>query len=158
MKKPITIGVIAVIATILITSAVDYSAIGAKPLDPIHLEMSKSTNVGVMSCPNGDTLATSTGSLHFTENIEGTGGYFEQSSDATTAFGNSLWSGNIQSGQFTFTGIGNPSQTLSQFCDESFPPERAIVTVWGKCGQDVAINFESELGYSGSFTGNVLCV
>jgi len=31
MKKPITIGVIAVIATILVTSAVDFSAIGAKP-------------------------------------------------------------------------------------------------------------------------------
>ena len=31
MKKPITIGVIAVLATILVTSAVDYSAIGAKP-------------------------------------------------------------------------------------------------------------------------------
>ena len=31
MKKPITIGVIAVIAAILVTSAVDYSAIGEKP-------------------------------------------------------------------------------------------------------------------------------
>jgi len=31
MKKPITIGVIAVIATILVTSAVDYSADAVKP-------------------------------------------------------------------------------------------------------------------------------
>jgi hypothetical protein len=36
MKKPITIGVIAVIVTILVTSAVDYSAIGAKPIGYSH--------------------------------------------------------------------------------------------------------------------------
>ena len=34
MKKPITIGVIAVIATILVTSAVDFSADAVKPLMP----------------------------------------------------------------------------------------------------------------------------
>jgi len=34
MKKPITIGVIAVIATILVTSAVDFSADAIKPIMP----------------------------------------------------------------------------------------------------------------------------
>ena len=34
MKKPITIGVIAVIATILVTSAVDFSADAVKPIMP----------------------------------------------------------------------------------------------------------------------------
>ena len=48
--------------------------------------------------------------------------------------------------------------TLAQDCEVPLPIQQAIVTVWGECGEDVTVHFESELGYSGSFTGNVLCV
>ena len=159
MKKPITIGVIAVIATILVTSAVDYSAIGAKPIDQIHLQTSTSVNDGIVSCPNGDTIELDSGSISVTEHDSPAHrGNFEVSDGIATAFAVTLWSGNIQSDQFTFTGIGNESQTLAQFCDESLPIEKSLVTVWGECGQDVTVHFEAESGYSGSFTGNVLCV
>ena len=159
MKKPITIGVIAVIATILVTSAVDYSAIGAKPIDQIHLQTSNSVNDGIVSCPNGDTIDLISGSISATEhNSPAHRGNFEMSDSSAIAFGVTLWSGNIQSDQFTFTGIGNESLTLAQFCDVSLPTEQSLVTVWGECGENVVVRFESELGYSGSFTGNVLCV
>jgi len=159
MKKPITIGVIAVIATILVTSAVDYSAIGAKPIDQFHLETSSSIKDSVFSCPNGDTIELISGSVTFTEHDNpGHRGNFHQSDNSAKEFGATLWSGDIQSNQFAFTGIGNPSQPLAQFCNEPWPGDRSIVTVWGECGQEVTVHFDSEMGYSGSFTGNVLCV
>ena len=161
MKKPITIGVIAVIATILITSAVDYSAIGAKPIDQIHLETSGGVNDGIISCPNGNTIVTGEGHVSFTENIvESNRGQMFQTNSIeapTEQFQVQLWGGNIQSGQFTMMGIGSANQHLADFCGEQ-PPEQTVVTVWGECGTDVTVHFESELGYSGSFTGNVLCV
>ncbi len=158
MKKPITIGVIAVIATILVTSAVDYSAIGAKPIDQFHLETTGITN-GLVSCPNGDTIELDSDHLTFTEHDSPAHrGNFEMSDSSATAFAVTLWSGNIQTNQFTFTGFGNESLELAKFCKEPLQIERSIATVWGECGQDVTVHFESELGYSGSFTGNVLCV
>jgi hypothetical protein len=162
MKKPITIGVIAVIVTILVTSAVDYSAIGAKPLDQIHIETASSEAVGIISCPNGDTVVTETISIYFTEHdIHNTRGSFVQyhtpSGESQQSVSATFWGGSVQSDNFTLTGIGSASFGLADFCEENFP-ENNIVTVWGKCGQDVTVHFESELGYSGSFTGNVLCV
>jgi len=158
MKKPITIGVIAVIATVLVTSAVDYSAIGAKPIDQFHLETTGITN-GIVSCPNGDTIELDSDHISFTEHDSPAHrGNFEMSDNSATAFAVTLWSGSIQSGEFSFTGFGNESFELAKFCGESLQIERALTTVWGECGQDVTVQFESELGYSGSFTGNVLCV
>ena len=159
MKKPITIGVIAVIATILVTSAVDFSAVGAKPIDQIYLQTSTSTNDGEMACPNGNTVETSNGSISYSERIDSIRGSFGlASSVGQKTFVATLWNGNIQSGQFAFTGIGNAGSELTSFCNETTPIELTIVTVWGDCGNDVVVHFESELGYSGSFTGNVLCV
>ncbi len=159
MKKPITIGVIAVIATILVTSAVDFSAIGEKPIDQFHLETSGVLTDNEFSCPNGDTIDLFRGGVTFTEHDSpGHRGNFSLFDNSVNEFAATLWSGNIQSNQFSFTGIGNPSQPLAQFCDEPWPGDRSIVTIWGECGNDVTVHFESELGYSGSFTGNVLCV
>ena len=160
MKKPITIGVIAVIATILVTSAVDYSAIGAKPIDQFHLEV---TNVsdGILSCPNGDSRETFGGFIRFTEyHIEDRKGDFAPiviSPNNQEQFRADLWSGNIDSNKFMLTGIGFANSDLAKFCDEaSF--DRMVITVWGDCGREVTTHFETDLGYSGSFTGNALCV
>ena len=162
MKKPITIGVIAVITTILVTSAVDYSAIGAKPIDQIRLQNGNVIGNGIISCPNGDTLVSDGVSVYFTEHIENEarGDFIIQQNNPQPQkfYRITLWTGEVQSDKFSFTGIGNPSQPLAQFCDEPWPGDRSIVTIWGECGEDVTVHFESELGYSGSFTGNVLCV
>ena len=161
MKKPITIGVIAVIAAILVTSAVDYSAIGAKPLDQIHLQTANSNADGIIHCPNNDTLVTDVVSFVFTEHIENDDrGRLDQISNVEGPqenFSVRLWSGFIQSNQFTFTGIGGADPDLADFCSTNFP-DSSVVTVWGECGEDTIVQFESENGYSGSFTGNVLCV
>jgi len=160
MKKPITIGVIAVIATILVTSAIDYSAIGAKPVDQVHLETSGVTN-GIVLCPNGSVIETQQNHVSFTENfVENNRGQMFQTSVILTPdeqFHVQLWGGDIQSGQFTMTGIGSANQHLADFCGEQ-PHEQTVVTIWGDCGINGMTHFESELGYSGSFTGNVLCV
>ncbi len=65
--------------------------------------------------------------------------------------------GSIDSGNYLFKGIGNPNPNLGILCniDSSIPHE---FTVWGKCGRDVVINFETDLGISGHSTGTVLCV
>jgi len=162
MKKPITIGVIAVIATILVTSAVDYSAIGAKPIDQIHIETANSEGVGVISCPNGDSVETQNSSIYFTEhdNDDPRGNYVQTHNpplDPQQSLSATFWGGSVQSDNFTLTGIGRASFGFASFCGEGFP-DNNIVTVWGECGTDVTVHFESELGYSGSFTGNVLCV
>jgi len=160
MKKPITIGVIAVIATILVTSAVDYSAIGAKPIDQIHLELANGNVDGIIQCPNNDTLVTDAGGVSFTELQDPTRGSYSQISNLAgpqESFSVTLWSGFIQSNQFTFNGIGGADPELANFCGTD-SPVNSIVTVWGECGEGVTVQFESEHGYSGSFTGNVLCV
>jgi len=54
MKKPITIGVIAVIVTILVTSADDFSAIGEKPTNEIYTQ-GRATGNGEVVCPDGFT-------------------------------------------------------------------------------------------------------
>jgi hypothetical protein len=69
MKKPITIGVITVIATILVSSTIDYSAIGAKPVDQIHLQLGHGVVDGVLNCPDANTLLTDQGGLGFTEHV-----------------------------------------------------------------------------------------
>ncbi len=51
MKKPITIGVIAVIATILVTNAVDFSAIGEKPSTQIFAQ-GRAVGNGEVVCPD----------------------------------------------------------------------------------------------------------
>jgi len=162
MKKPITIVVIAVIATILVTSAVDYSAIGAKPLDQIHLETASGINNGIISCPNGDTIIADAGSVRYTEFIEaGNRGRFILQNNLQQPqefYSVTLWTGEIQSGEFVFMGIGNSNFNLTEFCDIPFPAQRTIVTVWGECGEDVTVHFEAESGYSGSFTGTIICV
>jgi len=161
MKKPITIGVIAVIATILVTSAVDYSAIGAKPIDSSHLDV-QGTGDGVITCPNGDTVATVGGFVRYTEypTKEGERGEFvltEISPNNRKQIQADLWSGSIDSNKFMLTGIGFGFFELANFCNES-SSDRPVITVWGNCGRDVTIQFETDLGYSGSFTGNALCV
>jgi len=57
MKKPITIGVIAVIVAILITSAVDYSADAVKPLPPPPApEVTKITALTFSSDSTGEAI------------------------------------------------------------------------------------------------------
>ena len=95
MKKPITIGVIDVIATILVTSAVDYSAIGAKPIDQFHLETTGISN-GEVTCPYGDTIELNSDHLTFTEHDNPAHrGNFEMSDSSSTAFAITLWSGDF---------------------------------------------------------------
>jgi len=164
MKESITIGVIAVIATILVTSAVDYSAIGAKPIDQIHLELSGGLNEGTIVCPNGNEIDTNVGSLSYTEHIgEFLGGGFDMTHTTFTIpppdlrYSGNLHNGEVQSDKFSFAGIGSADDDLAGFCNDSVN-QRSTFVVWGECGNNVTVHFESEEGYSGSFTGNVLCV
>ena len=54
-------------------------------------------------------------------------------------------------------GVGKPTVTMGELCglDPTVPDE---VTVWGQCGEDVIINFETEDGITGFATGTVACV
>ena len=161
MKKPITIGVIAVIATILVTSAVDYSAIGAKPTNEIYAEGSSREN-GEFVCPDGSTKVSGDifSSFRFSETEDGDRGQFSmftQNVNPQKGVSSTLWAGNVDSGSYLLKGVGNESQSLANLCGTVFF-ELDEFTVWGKCGHDVVINFEMDSGISGTTTGTVICV
>ncbi|MDH3611245.1 MAG: hypothetical protein OEM79_05730 [Nitrosopumilus sp.] len=157
MKKPIIIGVIAVIATIIVTNIVDFSVEAEQPNKQIRLQTSHSQNDGIISCPNNESIETSFSRMVFTEHdgLDSRGTFIQHDNPRT--FSGDLWSGKIQADKFAFTGIGFTSTDLAQFCGTD-AGEVFEMRIWGKCGQDVTIHFDSDLGYSGSFTSNVLCV
>jgi len=162
MKKPITIGVIAVIATILVTSAVDYSAIGAKPTHEIHAQGRANGN-GEIVCSDGSTKTTEQiiFDLRFSKELLGNKGQFlaigsvgqNENFDA----GGTLYNGSIDSQSYMFQGIGSVHPRLATLCSLEFNELQGF-TVWGECGRDVVINFETDLGVSGTSTGTVICV
>ena len=160
MKKPITIGVIAVIATILVTSAVDYSVIGAKPIPQLFAEGRATVN-GDIFCPDGFTPVPGdvVMSLVFTEDRLGSKGVFSTSTTVINPPGMSatLYNGDVDSGEYLIKGVGKPGFHMGELCglDPSVPDE---VTIWGQCGEDVVINFETEDGITGFSTGTVACV
>jgi len=155
MKKPITIGVITVIATILVTSAVDYSAIGEQKQDQIIATTNTSNNQGTLTCPNGETTETTQSRLTYRENYvsESKGDFIHQGIEGR--INASLWGGEVHADKFTINGLAALGD-FKNFCGENDSNSQTI-TVWGKCGYDVTVNFETGLGYSGSFTSNVLC-
>ena len=161
MKKPITIGVIAVIATILVTSAVDYSAIGAKPTNEVYAQGTSRDN-GEIVCPDGFTKAPGDVffSLTFSEDEDGNKGQFsgfDQGVNPQSGVSASLWNGSVDSGSYMFKGVGNANQHFNDVCGIT-PFVLDEVTVWGQCGEDVLINFETEEGITGTSTGTVVCV
>jgi len=160
MKKPITIGVIAVIATILVTSAIDFSVIGEKPTNEIFAQ-GRAVGNGEVVCPDGFTkvpgdIVVNLGFSQEELNFKGT---FSTSSFAISPPGveSDLRNGKIDSGNYMFKGIGNPNESLGILCGID-PAVLHEFTVWGECGRDVLINFETDLGISGTSTGTVLCV
>ncbi len=68
-----------------------------------------------------------------------------------------LYKGGIDSGSYRFKGVGNENQPLANLCGTELL-ELDEFTVWGKCGHDVVINFETDGGITGFSTGTVLCV
>ena len=161
MKKPITIGVIVVIVTVLITSAVDYSAISAKPTNEIYLQGNSRDN-GEIVCPDGNTKITD--SIHFSVSFnedetrqKGSFNANTQSGQPQKSVSSSLWSGGINSGSYMFKGVGSENQPLANICGTVFF-ELDEYTVWGKCGHDVVIHFEGDNGISGTSIGTVICV
>ena len=161
MKKPITIGVIAIIATILVTSAVDYSAISAKPTNQVYAEGTSRDN-GESVCPDGITKLSGNIQfiLSFNEDETSQKGLFlafTQQIQPQSELRSSLWTGSIDSGSYIFKGVGNENQQLANTCGTDFR-ELDEYTVWGKCGHDVVINFEVDNGISGTSTGTVICV
>ena len=82
---------------------------------------------------------------------------FTQSGQPQKSVSSSLWSGGINSGSYMLKGVGNENQPLANVCGTDFR-ELDEYTVWGKCGHDVVINFETDNGLSGTSTGTVICV
>ncbi len=161
MKKPITIGVIAVIATILVTSAVDFSAIGAKPTNEVYAQGNTRFN-GEIVCPDDSTKVPGDVffSVSFEEDEVGNKGLFlaiDQGVNPQSEVRATLYSGSIESGSYMFKGVGNANQHFNDVCGIT-PFVLDEVTVWGQCGEDVVINFETEDGITGTSTGTVVCV
>ena len=133
MKKPITIGVIAVIATILVTSAVDFSAIGAKPTNEVYAQGNTRFN-GEIVCPDGSTKAPVDVffSLTFSEDEDGNKGQFsafDQGVNPQSGVSASLWNGSIENGSYMFKGVGGANSHFNDVCGIT-PFVLDEVTVW----------------------------
>lgn len=162
MKKPVIIGVIVVIATILVTSAVDFSAIGAKPTHEIHAQGRSSDN-GEIVCSDGSTKTTDGifFDIYFSEEaLANKGSFIAQGSvgpNENLNAGGTLFNGSIDSQRYMLKGIGNVHPRLATLCSLDVNELQGF-TVWGECGRNVVINFETDLGVSGTSTGTVACV
>ncbi len=166
MKKPITIGVIAVIATILVTSAVDYSADAVKPDQKIYAQ-GDTSGLGEMKCPDGSSVPTSKpfSSLNFGELVIGQKGQFSFHSTSGSSPQHSLtgglFNGEVSEDSYSVVGVASPDSEYANECGISHEaPLRTEVVIWGKCGEDGTgtINYETVKGYSGSFQGTVICI
>jgi len=124
----------------------------------IRLQTDNLLRSGTISCPDENILPSTSSSIEFTEHdgIEKSG-VFAISSSSGWAFYADLWGGQIQNDEFSFTGVGYADTNVANFCVEN-ASERFEVRVWGTCGQESTVQFDSDFGYSGSFTGNILCV
>ena len=161
MRKPIIIGLIAVITIILVTNVVDFSVTSAKPTNEIYAE-GRSLDNGEIVCPDGNTKLTSKIAVSFYFNEDetrnkGEFSAFDQDVNPQSSVRSDLWSGSIDSGSYMFKGVGNENFQLADVCGTDVR-EHDEYTVWGKCGDDVVINFETDSGISGSFIGKVVCI
>ena len=168
MKKPITVGVIAVIATILVTGAVDYSVDAEKPNQTIYAQ-GDTRIIGTMKCPDGSEVPMFEPFAHFNfgELIIGQKGQFgfHSSSDTNQApqssFSGQLFNGNVSEDSYRVTGVASPDSDYVNMCGLSFDqPLQTEIVIWGECGEDGTgtINYETVKGYSGSFEGTVICI
>jgi len=161
MIKPITIGVIDVIATILVTSAVDFSAVEAKPVNQIFLQ-GESRDNGEIICPDGQTMETSMifSSFSFRElEIGGEGNYNLATQDQSSQrrINGGMVSGEVTNNSYQIRATASINQPLQEVCGLSGTDFTAM-TIFGQCGENVAINFEADNGYKGSTVGKVVCI
>jgi len=166
MKKPITIGVIAVIAAILVTSAVDYSADAVKPDQQIYSE-GDTSGLGEMKCPDDSNIPTSKpfSSFSFGELVIGQKGQFAfhstSGSSPQHSLSGGLFNGVVSEDSYRIVGVARPDSEYAIECGISLEePTRTEIVIWGECGEDGTgtINYETVKGYSGSFQGTVICI
>ncbi len=163
MNKTAIFSTIIAVTIVAVIFASEQLADAQKSEKEIFLRVFSDNN-GELVCPNGiDKLSPPDirMSLSIDEQSIGVKGQF----DARTAFGPApqkefgatLFNGEIKSGSFRVTGIGTPDAELQSFCGEP-AIILDVITVWGDCGDDATINFESESGYTGTFTDKVVCL
>jgi len=164
MKKQYSFAIISAVVGVMIVGILLSTVEAEKPIPAIVLELKTSLNAGTIVCPNGSEVVTTVGSLTYTEHIgEFLGGNFRMSDTTFThppdpkEFAGSLLNGDVDSDKFRLLGTGFADAELADFCNE-IAPEKTKFVVWGKCGEDVLVRFESDLGYSGSYTATAFCI
>ena len=164
MKKPITIGVIAVIASILVTSAVDFSVDAEKPTKTIYAE-GRTINTGTMKCPDGSDLPTNKpfSNFNFGELVigqKGNFGFFSSSTNQASLQGGGLFNGKVSENSYRVVGVATHNGEYRNECGISDENQRTEIVIWGKCGEDGigTINYQTVRGDSGSFKGTVICI
>ena len=156
MKKPIIIGIIAVIAIILITNIVDFSAEAIKPQPSASdneltaLEVKISDFEADIICSGGGVI-----DKRFDEIIyrKGFGGFSVQEFGVGQLFSATALKGTL-SGE-TFELLGTLSADNSG-CSTSYLPTTFILS--GACGENSLVTFETDSGISTSYTTNVACI
>ena len=164
MKKQYSFSVISAVVAVVVVGILLTTVDAEKPIPAIYLELKTSLNAGTIVCPNGSEVVTTVGSLSYTEHIgEFLGGNLRMSDTTFThppdpkEFSGRLLNGDVDSDKFRLFGTGLADAQLAEACNET-ANEKTKFVVWGKCGEDVLVRFESDLGYSGSYTATVFCL
>ena len=160
MKKTLTIGAVAIVTIIITLGIIGLSYIESQPQNEIYI-VEREEPDGELVCPNGFKIvpADFIFSLKFDEEESGVKGRFS----ATSLTANSpeiiatFSKGNLESGNYLFNGEGFFNSDLRILCSLDTTKEVEI-TVWGKCGTEVLINFETDIGISGTAMGTADCI
>jgi len=160
MKKLISVGVILVSLGITIIIIFGFYEDGKETLTEIYIANREEPD-GEITCPNGFTIVPA--DFIFSLKFERENPNFTGKFSVTSLTPNSpeilasLSNGSFDSGSYLFTGESFYNSVLSILCslDKTDPQ---TITVWGMCGNEVLINFETKNGISGIATGIVDCM
>ena len=160
MKKTITISTATIVTIIIILGIIGLSDMESERPNEIYI-VEREEPDGEIVCPNGVKIvpADFVSSLRFSEEESGVKGRFS----ATSLTANSpeliatFSKGNLESGNYSFKGEGFFNSNLSILC--SLDTTNAWeITVWGKCGIEVLIKFDTDIGISGTAMGTAYCI
>jgi len=169
VNKAIILAVIAVGITAIAFSSfglddmnINMKISDAEPLEPLHVEGMTRDN-GEIVCPDGETKETSKifSSLVFSKDLLGNKGTFSmatQDNDSQRRIFASLYNGNVTSSDYHVYGVAQINEQLHKQCNFAGFQYLMEITVWGLCGEEETINFETNSGYKGNSIGTVICI
>jgi hypothetical protein len=159
VKKLKFLGILAVAITIAVASIIIFSNGNQQTLPELYVVQREEPD-GEIRCPNGNKIIPSdfVFSLKFSDDSESKGVFSATSLTPNSPEIRASFSEvTYDSGNYFFKGEGIYNSELEVLClMEGNTPVQ--IEVWGICGNEVIISFETSNGIAGKATGNANCI